>query len=84
MRRLPLLLAALCAAAQPPAVFTTVRLHHLVTGYDVDAMAVEDAIHLSEQKYCSVGAMISKTAAFTTTFEVVQEAADAARVAAAH
>lgn len=69
-------------AAQPPAVFTKVRLHHVVTGFEVDPKAVEDAIHLSEEKYCSVGAMISKTAEFTTTFEVVQEGAEATSAAA--
>jgi putative redox protein len=57
-------------AAQPPAVFTKVRLHHVVTGVDVDRKAVEDAIRLSEEKYCSVGAMIHKTAEFETTFEI--------------
>lgn len=71
-------------AAQPPAVFTKVRLHHVVTGFAVDPKAVQDAIHLSEEKYCSVGAMISKTAEFTTTFEVVSEGAEAAQAAAAH
>lgn len=70
-------------AAQPPAVFTKVRLHHVVTGFDVDPKAVEEAIHLSEEKYCSVGAMVRKTAEFTTTFEVVQEGAEAAVAAVA-
>lgn len=55
---------------QPPAVFERVRLHHLVSGVDIDPKAVEDAIRLSEEKYCSVGAMIHKTAVFDTTFEI--------------
>ncbi|MGI9102822.1 MAG: OsmC family protein [Terriglobales bacterium] len=59
---------------QSPMVFEKVRIHHLVTGYDVDRRAVEEAIRLSEEKYCSVGAMIHKTADFNTTFDVVQEA----------
>jgi putative redox protein len=57
-------------APQPPTVFTTVRLHHVITGVDIDRKAVEDAIRLSEEKYCSVGAMIHKTARFDTTFEI--------------
>ncbi len=57
-------------APQPPAVFEKVRLHHVVSGVDVDRKAVEDAIRLSEEKYCSVGAMIHKTAEFETTFEI--------------
>ena len=57
-------------APQPPAVFQKVRLHHVVTGVEVQRKAVEDAIRLSGEKYCSVGAMIHKTAQFETTFEI--------------
>ena len=57
-------------APQPPAVFKDVRLHHVVTGVEVQRKAVEDAIRLSGEKYCSVGAMIHKTAQFETTFEI--------------
>ena len=60
-------------ADRPPQVFTAVRIRHVVTGYDVDAPAVEEAIRLSEEKYCSVGAMVQKTAPFATTYEIVQE-----------
>jgi putative redox protein len=60
-------------AERPPQVFTAVRIHHVVTGVDVDKGAVEEAIRLSEEKYCSVGAMVQKTASFHTTYEVVEE-----------
>jgi len=60
-------------AERPPQVFTNVRIHHVITGFDVDAAAVEQAIHLSEEKYCSVGAMVQKTASFHTTYEIVAE-----------
>jgi putative redox protein len=60
-------------ADRPPQVFTTVRIHHVITGFDIDPAAVEEAIHLSEEKYCSVGAMVNKTATFKTTFEVVAD-----------
>ena len=60
-------------AERPPQVFTAVRIHHVVRGFDVDAAAIEQAIHLSEEKYCSVGAMLQKTAKFHTTFEIVAE-----------
>ncbi len=56
--------------SEPPSVFTLVHIHHLVYG-DVDAKSVADAIHLSETKYCSVGAMVEKSARVETTFEVV-------------
>ena len=59
-------------AAEPPAVFTRVTIHHLVYG-EVDLKALEDAIHLSEEKYCSVGAMVRRSAEMVTTWEVVAE-----------
>ena len=60
-------------AERPPQVFTAMRIHHVVTGFEIDLAALEEAIRLSEEKYCSVGAMVQKTAAFHTTFEIVAE-----------
>jgi len=60
-------------AERPPQVFTAVRIHHVVTGVDVDKSALEEAIHLSEEKYCSVGAMVQKSASLHTTYEIVEE-----------
>src|SRR5271169_1028068 len=60
-------------AERPPQVFTAVRIHHVVTGFEIDVAALEEAIRLSEEKYCSVGAMLQKTASFHTTYEIVQD-----------
>lgn len=60
-------------AERPPQVFTGVRIHHLVTGFEIDPAAIEEAIRLSEEKYCSVGAMVKQTATFKTTYEIVEE-----------
>jgi putative redox protein len=60
-------------AERPPQVFTVVRIRHVITGFEVEAEAVEQAIQLSEQKYCSVGAMVQKSAALHTTFEILEE-----------
>ena len=60
-------------AERPPQVFTSVRIQHVITGRDVDPAAVEEAIRLSEEKYCSVGAMVKQTAQFVTTYEIVAE-----------
>src|ERR1700740_135385 len=60
-------------AERPPQVFTAVRIHHVVTGCEIDATAIERAIRLSEEKYCSVGAMVKQTAAVQTTYEIVEE-----------
>ncbi|MBZ5698332.1 MAG: OsmC family protein [Acidobacteriia bacterium] len=61
-------------AERPPQVFTAVRIHHVVTGYGIDPAAIEAAIRLSEEKYCSVGAMVKQTASLHTTYEIVEEA----------
>ena len=61
-------------APNPPNVFTSVRIHHILTGIDISSQAVEDAIRLSEEKYCSVGAMVQKSAELHTTFEIVPAA----------
>jgi putative redox protein len=68
-------------ASDPPQVFTEVRIRHIITGANVDRAAVANAIHLSETKYCSVGAMVQKSAAFTTSFEIIP--ADVAELVAA-
>jgi len=60
-------------AERPPQVFTTVRIRHIVTGYGIDKAAVERAIQLSEEKYCSVGAMVQRSAKFETQCEVREE-----------
>jgi putative redox protein len=60
-------------AERPPQVFSAVRIHHVVTGFEIDAEALREAIRLSEEKYCSVGAMVQKTASLHTTYEIVEE-----------
>jgi putative redox protein len=55
-----------------PKVFTKIHLHFTVTGRGVPATAVERAIALSHDKYCSATIMLSKTAEVTTSFEVVE------------
>lgn len=62
-------------AERPPMAFVAVRIHHMVTGRDVDPAAVSAAIRISEEKYCAVESMLKHTATITTTFEVVDDAA---------
>ncbi len=59
--------------SEPPQVFNRVRIHHMIEGI-VDPAAVEDAIRLSEEKYCSVGAMIKQSADVHTTYEITAPA----------
>jgi len=70
-------------AERPPQVFTTVRIHHIIAGFEIDSAAVEQAIRLSEDKYCAVGAMVKQTATLDTTYEVVDEKQTWARPTAA-
>jgi putative redox protein len=60
--------------AEPPAIFTHVEIKHRLRG-QIDPEAVKAAIHLSETKYCSVGAMISKTAKIEASFEIIPDSA---------
>jgi len=57
---------------EPPSYFTRVEIKHRLRG-DIDPDGVEKALHLSETKYCAVGAMISKTAKIEATFEILPE-----------
>lgn len=57
-----------------PKVFTKLKIHHILRGA-VSPEAVERAIHLSETKYCSVGAMLARSASIETTYEIVPDAA---------
>ncbi|MGV8803773.1 MAG: OsmC family protein [Polaromonas sp.] len=53
-----------------PKVFTSIHMHFVVTGRGLSASAVERAIAMSHDKYCSATIMLGKTAAITTSFEL--------------
>ena len=59
-------------AETDPKVFTRVNFHFVVTGKNLRHAAVERAIALSHEKYCSASIMIGKTAAITSSFEIVE------------
>jgi len=61
-------------AERPPQVFTAIRLRHVLTGIGIEKTAVEQAVQLSEEKYCSVGTMLKGTASFETTIEIHEDA----------
>lgn len=56
-----------------PAVYNNIEICYVVRGKAVSPKSVESAIHLSETKYCSVGAMLGKTARIKTRYEIVKE-----------
>ncbi len=58
-------------AETDPKVFTKIHMHFVVTGRDLPEVAVDRAIRMSHEKYCSASAMLARTAEFTTSFELV-------------
>ena len=56
-----------------PAVYTKIELTYRVGG-KVSRKAMEDAVKLSKEKYCSVSAMLEKTAKITATIEYLEGA----------
>jgi putative redox protein len=54
-----------------PKVFTRINMHFVVTGKGLTNSAVERAIAMSHDKYCSATIMLGKTADISTSFELV-------------
>ncbi len=59
-------------AEQDPKVFTRIGMHFVVTGKGLAPAAVERAIALSHERYCSASIMLGKTAEIVTSFEIVE------------
>jgi len=57
-------------AADPPTVWTKLEILYRLRG-ELDDAAVKHAIQLSEDKYCSVSAMLKKTAALSWRYEIL-------------
>ncbi len=53
-------------ATEHPKVFTDITVEFVVTGNHLDPIAVNRAVQLSQEKYCSVNAMLNKTAKIHT------------------
>src|SRR5262249_35108445 len=56
-------------APEPPTVWTKIEVVYKLRG-DLDKQAVAHTIQLSEEKYCSVAAMLRKTAEITYRYEI--------------
>lgn len=59
-------------AETDPKVFTKINFHFTITGRNLKPEAVERAIKLSAEKYCSASIMLEKTAEITHTWEIVE------------
>ncbi len=58
-------------AAAPPAVWTKLEVLYRLRG-ELEESAVKHAIELSEEKYCSVSAMLRKTATLSWRYEILR------------
>ena len=58
-------------AETDPKVFTHIHFHFVVSGKGLKAEAVERAVKLSAEKYCSASIMLGKSAEITHDYEVV-------------
>lgn len=58
-------------AEADPKVFTAIRMHFVVSGRGLTPAAVERAIALSHEKYCSASIMLAHTAKISTSFELI-------------
>ena len=56
-----------------PRKYTSMNVHHILTGRSISAKAVAQAIELSETKYCSVAATLRPTVEIQSTFEIIEE-----------
>ncbi len=60
-------------AETPPKVFTKIHLHYKVSGADLKEAAVERAVRLSAEKYCSASIMLGKAVELSHDFEVLSD-----------
>ena len=60
-------------AAEIPTVYTEIQLTLKIRGHQLTHEAVERAVQLSEEKYCSVGIILSKTARIKTVIEIEED-----------
>ena len=59
-------------AEKVPRVFTSIHIHFIVSGNNLDPAKVENAVSLSADKYCSASKMLEKAAKITHDFEIVE------------
>jgi len=55
-----------------PMVYTDIEVEYILWGDNLKVRDVEQAIKLSEQKYCSVSNMLDKTAKISSTYKILK------------
>jgi putative redox protein len=56
-----------------PRSYTSMKVHHILTGKSISAKAVADAIELSDTKYCSVAATLRPGVEIQSSFEIIED-----------
>jgi putative redox protein len=59
--------------ADYPRSFTSMKVHHIITGHSISPTAVAHAIELSDTKYCSVADTLRPKVEIQSTFEIIEE-----------
>jgi len=59
---------------EPPRSYTSMKVHHILTGRSISAKAVAHAIELSDTRYCSVAATLRPAVEIQSSFEIIEEA----------
>lgn len=59
-------------ADDAPRVFTEIHIHFKVIGHNLTESAIERAVQMSAEKYCSASIMLGKAAKITHSFETVE------------
>jgi putative redox protein len=59
-----------------PMVFTKINLEYIFYGKNIDSKHVQRAITLSQEKYCSVSAMLKSSVSITSSFKIIDSFAN--------
>ena len=62
-----------------PRKYTSIKVHHILTGRNLSPKAVAQAVELSDTKYCSVAATLRPGVEIQTSFEIIEDTPDPAR-----
>ena len=58
--------------SEHPRSYTSMKVHHILTGHAISPKAVAHAIELSETTYCSVAATLKPKVEIQMTFEIIE------------
>jgi putative redox protein len=56
-----------------PRSYTSMKVHHILTGKSISEKAVAHAIELSDTTYCSVAATLRPAVEIQTSFEIIED-----------